>query len=137
MRGYVDAHREMLALVVVRNGRIEQAHRPNDFPWIEPRIGGPVPFDSIVHAHKLLPGEITELEECDPETWLGASAARKIEVLSEQVLGQTNGWAMNLLHAEPAEGADRPPLTCGGQRNRFTLMPASHSLMPNFCSLLG
>lgn len=102
-RSYVDAHREALALLVIRNGRLEQAHRPDRFPWIEPRIGGPVPDDSIVHGHRLLHGQTTVMEECDPETWLGSSAAHKVEVLSEQVLAQRDGWAMVLLHAEMIE----------------------------------
>ncbi len=102
-RSYVDAHREDLALVVVRNGRIEQAHRPDDFPWIEPSIGDPVPQESIACNHRLLPGQNTAMEECDPETWLGPAGVRKAEVLSEQVLAQRDGWAMVLLHAELTE----------------------------------
>ncbi len=103
VRSFIDAHRETLALVVVRNGRIEQAYRPDDFPWIDPRIGEPIPLDSIADGHQLLPGQTTAMEECDPETWLGSSAARKVEVLSEQVLAQSDGWAMILLHAEMTE----------------------------------
>jgi Zn-dependent peptidase ImmA (M78 family) len=102
-RSYVDAHRETLALVVVRDGRIEQAHRPDGFPWIEPRIGEPVPDDSIALGHQLLLGQTTPMEECDPETWLGSAGARKVEVLSEQVLAQKDDWAMILLHAELPE----------------------------------
>jgi hypothetical protein len=103
-RSYIDAHRESLALVVVHNGLIKQAYRPDDFPWIEPRIGEPIPGDSIACGQRLLPGQTTGMEECDPETWLGSSASRKVEVLSEQVLAQRDGWAMVLLHAEAAEG---------------------------------
>ncbi|WP_423141797.1 ImmA/IrrE family metallo-endopeptidase [Parablastomonas sp. CN1-191] len=102
-RSYVDALRECLALVVVRDGWIEQAHRPNDFPWINHNIRGPIPRDSIAHDHGLSPGQITEMEECEPETWLGPAGVRKVEALSEQVLAQTDGWAMILLHAELAE----------------------------------
>lgn len=102
-RSYVDAHRDALALLVVRNGRLVQAHRPYDFPWIEPRIGGPVPDDSIADGHRLLPGQASAMEECDPDTWLGSSAARNVEVLSEQVLAQTDGWLMILLHAQMGE----------------------------------
>lgn len=102
-RSYVDAHREVLALLVSQNGRLVQAHRPDDFPWIEPRIGEPVPDDSIAHGHRLLPGQTSAMEECYPETWLRSSAARKVEVLSEQVLAQADGWAMILLHAEMVE----------------------------------
>ena len=102
-RSYVDAHRDTLALVVTHYDRIEQAYRPADFPWIEPSIGQPVPQDSIAHDHRLLPGQNTVVEECDPETWLGSTGARKVEVLSEQVLAQRDGWAMVLLHAELAD----------------------------------
>ena len=99
-RSYVDAHRESLALVFIRNGRIEQVHRPNDFPWIEPGIGAPVPADSVARSPLPLPGEVTEVEECEPDCWLGANAARKVEVLNEQLLSQQNGYATVLLHAE-------------------------------------
>ncbi|RVQ67176.1 ImmA/IrrE family metallo-endopeptidase [Croceicoccus ponticola] len=102
-RSYVDAHRETLALVVVRDGRLVQAHRPDDFPWIAPRIGEAVPMDSIANGHQLLPGQASQLEECEPEIWLSSGAARKVELLSEQVLVQNDGWTMILLHAEGAE----------------------------------
>lgn len=102
-RSYVDAHRETLALIVVKDGRLAQAHRPDDFPWIAPKIGEAVPMDSIANGHQLLPGQASDLEECDPETWLSSSASRKIEVLSEQVLAQSDGWAMILLHGEGVE----------------------------------
>jgi hypothetical protein len=42
--------------------------------------------------------------ECGAETWLGASGARHVEVLSEQMLAQKNGWATVLLHAELRDG---------------------------------
>ena len=99
-RSYVDAHRDTLALLFVRGGIIAQAHRPDDFPWIAPKISEAVPQDSIFHEQRLRPAELSEMEECDPEVWLGRSAARKVDVLSEQVLAQSDGWAMILLHAE-------------------------------------
>lgn len=102
-RSYVDAHREPLALIIAREGRIEQAHRPDDFPWIDHRIGYPLPQDSIANDHRLLPGQVSGMEECDPETWLGSGGASKVEVLSEQVFAQRDGWAMVLLHAELAD----------------------------------
>lgn len=102
-RSYADAHRETLAVVVVRDGRVDRCYRPDDFPWIEPRIGERVPEDSIARDHRLLLGETSPMEECNPQTWLGSSAARKVEMLSEQVLAQRDGWAMVLLHAELGE----------------------------------
>ena len=102
-RSYVDAHRETLALLVVRDARITHATRPDDFPWIAPKIKDAVPQGSIFHDRPLRPGECSEMEECDPEVWLGPSAARKVDILSEQVLAQSNGWAMIMLHAELKE----------------------------------
>ena len=99
-RSYVDAHRETLALLVVRDGKIAQAHRPDDFPWIALTIKERVPQGSIFHDLPLRPGELSAMEECDPDVWLGTSAARKVHILSEQVLAQRDNWAMILLHAE-------------------------------------
>lgn len=99
-RSYVDAHRETLALLIVRDGIIAQAHCPDDFPWIAPKIKDAIPQGSIFHDQPQLPGELSGMEECDPETWLGMSAFRKVDILSEQVLAQRDGWAMILLHAE-------------------------------------
>jgi Zn-dependent peptidase ImmA (M78 family) len=99
-RSYAEAHRETLAIVILQNGRIDRLYRPDDFPWIEPRLGAPVPEDSLASDHRLAPGTISEMEECEPETWLGDSGVRKVEVLSEQVLAQQGGYTTVLLHAE-------------------------------------
>ncbi|MFM6931088.1 MAG: hypothetical protein ACKOUT_02455, partial [Novosphingobium sp.] len=68
--------------------------------WIEASVHSPVPAGSIYYDRRLLPGDMSSPEECDPELWLGTSAARKVEVLTEQVLGQKNGFAILMLHAE-------------------------------------
>ncbi|WFL78269.1 ImmA/IrrE family metallo-endopeptidase [Altererythrobacter arenosus] len=102
-RSYVDAHRETLAVVILKDGHIDRTYRPDDFPWVEPRIGTQVPYDSIASDHRLMPGELSEVEECDPETWLGERASRSVEVLCEQILCQRNGYATILLHAELGE----------------------------------
>ena len=102
-RSYAEALRETLAVVILRNGRADRIYRPDDFPWIEPRPGQDVPEDSIAFGHRLLPGEISEMEECDPETWLSENNAARVEVLSEQVLGQSNSYATVLLHAQVAD----------------------------------
>ena len=102
-RGYIDAHHETLAVVVLHRGLIDRIYRPEGFPWIEPRRGQAVAPESIASGHNFQPGQISEMEECDPETWLGEYNARGVEVLCEQLLAQQNGWATILLHAELAE----------------------------------
>jgi Zn-dependent peptidase ImmA (M78 family) len=102
-RGYIDAHRETLAVVILHHGLIDRIYRGKDFPWIEPRYGQPVPMQSIASGHELQPGQYSDMEESDPETWLGDYGARKVEVLSEQILAQQSGWATILLHAEMSD----------------------------------
>lgn len=99
-RSYIDAHRATLALVVLRDGRLDQVYRPTGFPWIEPSIGDPVPSNSIACEHGLEPGQVSSLEECNPETWVGPNAVRRVDVLSEQLLSQREGYTMVLLFAE-------------------------------------
>ena len=102
-RSYAEAHRENLAVVILCNGRVQRIYRSEYFPFIEPGTGQGVTAGSIAWGHRLQPGEISEMEECDPETWLSEYYAARVEVLSEQVLGQSNGYATVLLHAEMAD----------------------------------
>mgnify|MGYP000846699600 FL=1 len=102
-RGYIDAHRETLAVVILHHGRIDRIYRDKDFPWIGPRYGEPAPTDSIATGHDYQPGQFSDMEECDLETWFGDHSARQVEVLSEQVLVQQNGWATILLNAEMSD----------------------------------
>lgn len=102
-RGYIEAHRETLAVVIIRDGRIDRIYRDDAFPWIEPRYGQPTPADSIAADLSLSPGQISEMEECEPDTWLGEHGARQVEVLSEQIFAQQDGWTTVLLHAEMDE----------------------------------
>lgn len=102
-RGYIDTLRETLAVVILHRGRIDRIYRDNDFPWIEPRYSQQAPADSIATGHDLRPGHYSSMEECDPETWLGSSSARRVEVLCEQIFVQQNGWATILLHAEMSD----------------------------------
>ena len=78
-------------------------YRPEDFPWIDVSVGQLVSTESIAHSHRLDPGTITSLEECDPETWLGDHPTKRVEVLCEQVLAQRDDFSTVLLHAELAD----------------------------------
>lgn len=51
---------------------------------------------------------MSELEECDPATWLSERDAGRAELLLEQVLGQAN-FAMVLLHVELSDPEDDSP----------------------------
>ena len=100
-RAYVEAHREPIAVVILRHGRIQRIYRDQaDFPWLAPRIGQAVPDGSMAYAHRLQVAETAGPEECEPEVWFNERDARRIDLLTEQLLGQRDGFAMLLLHAE-------------------------------------
>lgn len=99
-RSYIDAIRDDVAIVILRHGRIDRVYRPDGFPWIAPARGLTVPNDSIAANHGLRPGQASEMVECDPNVWFDERNVEIVDVLSEQVLSQRDGWAMLLLHAE-------------------------------------
>ncbi|BEU99363.1 ImmA/IrrE family metallo-endopeptidase [Novosphingobium olei] len=102
-RGYVAASRADVAVLVLQHGRIKSIYRSGDFPWIEVPLGAPVPAASIAADHGLASGVHSEIEECEPETWLSHRECARVEAMTEQVLGQSNGYAMVLLHIERSE----------------------------------
>ncbi|WP_295636139.1 ImmA/IrrE family metallo-endopeptidase [Novosphingobium sp.] len=100
-RSYVDYSREAIAIVVVSKGRVLRYYRnARHFPWIAIAPGMIVPADSVWHDRRLAPGEIGEIVEWEPDTWLDASSARKTVSMTEQLLGQDNGFSMFMLVAE-------------------------------------
>ena len=102
-RTYVDAQRQAIAVMIIHHGRLGRVYRHIDLPWIAPQIGQVVPADSIASGHRLQPGALTDSEECEAEVWFDERNAARIEVLTEQLLGQNQGFSMLLLHAELTE----------------------------------
>ncbi|MEO5494656.1 MAG: ImmA/IrrE family metallo-endopeptidase [Sphingomonas sp.] len=100
-RSYVEAHREALAVILLKHDRIVRIYRNERlFPWIVPRVGDVIPAGSMASSSELHPGQFSQVEECDPGTWLGDSGTRRVELLTEHLLAQRDGFAMLLLHAE-------------------------------------
>ena len=99
-RSYIEAQYEAIAVLVLDRGRLARVYRHSELPWIETSVGKPVPPGSVATGHQLQPGEMSDIEECDPELWFNQRGAARINVLTVQLLGQANGFAMLLLHAE-------------------------------------
>ena len=100
-RSYVEANREAVAVILLRHGRIVRMYRNERlFPWIEPRVGDVVPAGSIANSSALPPGEFSQIEECEPDTWVSERDVRRVDALTEHLLAQRDGFAMLLLHAE-------------------------------------
>lgn len=100
-RAYVGAKREAIAVLILRHGEIERMYRdPEIFPWIVPRRGERAPAGSVASANMPPPGTISRIEECEPDIWFGDRDAKRVDLLTEQLLGQSNGYAMLMLHAQ-------------------------------------
>ena len=100
-RSYVEARRDAVAVILCRHGRIVRIYRnERHFPWVVPSVGDPMPAGSIGHTFELEPGQYSEIEECDADTWLAERDVPRVELLTEQLLAQRDGFAMLLLHAE-------------------------------------
>ncbi len=103
-RTYVEIQHVPIAVLVLQQGRLARVYRHPDMPWIEKRIGDMAPSDSIAKGPMLKPGELSDIDDCDPGTWFDDRGAARTEQLTEQCLGQANGFAMLLLHAKLVDG---------------------------------
>lgn len=94
-RRYVDLHREILAVVFAKDGRVRYAHRPDNFPSLRINRGDPLGEAPAPSSSK---DRITGMDEIDAESWLwrGSDYA-----LYAQTMRQADQRATILLLAEP------------------------------------
>ncbi len=98
-RTFVAAHREPVAVVVSRAGRIERFYRHEDFLFLPLAVGKALPSDSI-SAEAPEPRAVSDTQEVEAETWLSERDADRTLLLTEQVPGQQHGYALTILQAE-------------------------------------
>ena len=98
-RAFVEAHHEPVAIIVSRCGVLERTYRGQDFPFIPLSKGNPLPTGSI-SIDPIEAGQFTEAEELEADEWLAEREAKRVLALTEQVLGQAEGYALTLLQAE-------------------------------------
>lgn len=106
-RAYADYSREAVGIVVVQQGRIRRAYRKEGhLPPLAVPYGSSVPFESVYWSANWIPGQASDPEQCDPNLWLRDADVGSVETLQEQVLGQSNGYALIMLLAELADEDD-------------------------------
>jgi hypothetical protein len=105
-RAYADYTREAVALAVIRNGRVLRTYRnAANFPNLAVWRGQPVPSGSLAEAN-FQPGQVSNVEECEPQLWVREPEDRNVEALTEQVLGQREGFSLLMLVAELRDEED-------------------------------
>ena len=100
-RSWIDARDDAVAVLVAQHGRLLRCYRNQQhLPWIDVARGEVLPAASLASRHALTRGTASDPEECEPELWLGTHDAARVDVMTEQVLAMSGGYAMVLLHAE-------------------------------------
>ena len=109
-RAYAQYHDQLVAVVVVKDGRIDKVYRDIvRFPYMPLKPGAPVPWQSIYHRAPKLFDRPSDVEELDAEVWLQSDWGKKLPSLSEQVFFQQGGFALLMLWAEPVEAEEADP----------------------------
>lgn len=102
-RTWVEAHREPVAIIVAQGGRAVRRYRNEDFPWLPGENGPQLPTDPLAAQSSPPPSVYSPVEEIEPDIWLTERDAARTLLLTEQVLGQHEGFALILLRAEMDE----------------------------------
>ncbi len=102
-RAYVEHSHQTIAVIIARHGTVVRSFRQKDTPWLAVQLGKKLPSGTIASRSWPLPGVITDADVCDPLVWLEPKDAARVEQMTEQVLGQQNGYALIMLHMVMAD----------------------------------
>lgn len=103
-RAYVEHSHATVAVIIARHGTVVRSiRRQKDTPWLAVQLGKKLPSGSMAARNWPLPGAISEADVCDPLVWLEPKDAARVEQMTEQVLGQQNGYALIMLHMVMAD----------------------------------
>lgn len=100
-RAYASYHDELLAFVIVHNGKVVYPTKNLKFPFITVTSGQKVPEGSLFHRKAEI-GTVSEVRDCVPDTWINVERGRRAPALYEQVLHQKDGHTLIMLWLEPA-----------------------------------
>jgi hypothetical protein len=99
-RAYADCTREAVAIAVIRNGCVLRTYRnAANFPALAVWRGQPVPAGSLAGT-TFEPGQVSNVEDFEPGLWVREPDDRTVTALTEQVLGQRDGFSLLMLVAE-------------------------------------
>lgn len=100
-RTFAEHHEDPIAILVVEHGLLRRAYRdPARFPYLSIRSGDRLPISAEYFSRGVSDGELSTLDDADPEDWLTNADRANVLTLREQVLWQQEGFAMVLLEAE-------------------------------------
>lgn len=98
-RRYVELSREPCAVVISKDGAVLRFYRHDDFPFLDLKLGTPLPRKSLSARDDLPRGEPTAWHKADSDLWFPAGR-RRLPDIYEQVLQQADGYRLTLLQVE-------------------------------------
>ena len=101
-RRCVDLHDDAIAVVFSRAGVVVRVYRGKDFPRLGFAANEPLPAGSIAKLATLATGQSSEWGEAPAHYWLEKAKG----TVSEQSIGQQNGYRMTLLTFEAESDGD-------------------------------
>ena len=111
-RAYAERHHEVLAVVVVHNGKILRSYRDRmRFPFIQSAAGAQVPRGSLYHRGKHEQGVASEFAEGSADDWIDVKRGKPAPTLYEQFYPQQQGYALILLHLVKPDEDDEEELS--------------------------
>jgi len=99
-RGYAQFHEQVVAMVVVKDGKILRTYSHPKFPRIAPAWGSPVPANTLFHRAGHQVNVASSIAEARAEAWLESDWGKRLPDLSEQVYPQQGGFALIMLWAD-------------------------------------
>ena len=100
---YSTYHHDLCAILLPQNGTLRRIYKPTRFPFVEARIGTPLPHNSLSARHQT---NGVESDDVDRGVWL--TNLNHPSSIREQALNLANGWKMTLLVVDDSddEGED-------------------------------
>ena len=95
---YSTYHHDLCAILLSQNGTLRRIYKPTRFPFVEARIGTPLPHNSLSARHQT---NGVESDDVDRGIWL--ANLNRPSSIREQALNLANGWKMTLLVVDDSD----------------------------------
>lgn len=116
-RAYAE-YNENVAVVICKDNKFVRSYRNRNFPWINLRPGDAIPEVSDLYKISKI-GEKSFMDETPAEYWIDTEAGKRIPKMFEQVMLQSNRFAMILLSIVLTSEEDFDPLENMTAKERF------------------
>lgn len=117
-RAYAEYNPTLVAVLITRHGKYLRSYRKKEFPWINLAKGDPVPETSQIHRLSSA-GALSDSALTATEQWIETHYGEPIPKMYEQVLMQSNGFAMIQLKMLKRDEPDYDPNDNLTSKQRF------------------